>query len=182
MCRGRGLNLAFSSGKVPHVNLQRIASRLIAVNQFVRKLNFLMRNLVQRIDFGVVHNGHIEAMIHRFVHKNRIQYTSRVNIQPERDVADAEDCLDLGQFFLDPLDRIQRFDPGSAVFFLPCRYGQRECVKNQIYRANAILLRRQVVNAFGNSHFLFGCKRHSFFIDCQCDYRRAVTLRHREHL
>ena len=167
---------------MPHVNLQRIASRLIAVNQFVRKLNFLMRNLVQRIDFGVVHNGHIQAMVHRFMHENGIQHTPWINIKPERDVADAENCLDLGQFFLDPLDRIQRFDSRSPVFLLACCYGQCECVKNQINRANAILLRRQVVNAFGDGYFLFCCKRHSFFIDCQCDYRRAVTLRHREHL
>ena len=56
---GLSLGLAFSSCEVLHVNLQRVASRCIAKNQLAGKLNLFLRDLVQRVDFRVIHDGHV---------------------------------------------------------------------------------------------------------------------------
>ena len=61
--RGRlRLRLAFHTGEMLHVNLQRIAIRPVLINQLACQLHFFGRNLVQRINLGVIDDGNIQAV------------------------------------------------------------------------------------------------------------------------
>ncbi len=66
------LSLSLRSGKVPHINLQRIAGGFITQDELAGKLNLFLRDLVQGIDFGVIHDGHVQTAIHRFVHEDAV--------------------------------------------------------------------------------------------------------------
>ena len=50
------------------------------INQLAGKLNFLVRNLIQRINFGVVHDGHVEAVIHCLVHEHAVQDPAGIGV------------------------------------------------------------------------------------------------------
>jgi len=52
------------------------------------------------------------------MHENAVEDAARVGIEPEGNIADAENCADFRNFLLDPLDRLQRFHSGGAVVFL----------------------------------------------------------------
>ena len=132
--RGGRLLLALGPGEVRHVDLQRIAVGLIVENQLARQIDFRLGNLVQRINLAVVHDGHVEAVVHRLMHEDAVQHAPRIDVQPERNIADAEDRLHLGQLLLDRLHRLQRLDAGGAIVFLAGRDGQRQRVENQIAR------------------------------------------------
>ena len=177
----RSRRLALQPGKVLHVFLQRIAVRLVAENQLARQIHFFLRNLVQRINLGVVHDGHIEAVVHRLVHEDRIQNPPRISIQPKRNIADAQNRLNVGQFFLDPLDCLQRLDSGAAVLILAGRNRQSQRIENQIRPVQPILLRSQIEDAMRDRHLLLRGQRHAVFVDGQRNHRRAVALRHRQN-
>src|SRR5580700_10460352 len=135
----------------------RIARRRITMNQLPRQFHFFLRNLIQRINFRVVDDGHIQAVVHRLVHEHAVQHAPRIRIQPERNVADAENGLHVRQFLLDPPDCLERLHSRRAVLFLPRRYRQRQRIENQIHAADSILLRRQLVNPLRNRD-LFICR------------------------
>ena len=181
MGHSRGLALALCAGKMLHVNLQRIACRIVAVDQLARKLNLFLRNFIQRIDLGVIHNGHVQAMIHRFVHENTVEHPARIHVQPERNVAHAKDGLDLRQFLLDPLDGLQRLDSGGAVFFLPRGNGKRERVEDDIHWTNAIFVHGEIKNAVRDRRLFLCGQRHAVFINGQRNDCGAVALRHRQN-
>ncbi len=176
--RGGRLLLALGPGKVVHVDLQRIAVGLVVENQLARQINFGLRNLVQRINLAVVHDGHVEAVVHRLVHEDAVQNAPRIDIQSERNVADAEDRLHLGQLGLDRLHRLQRLDAGGAIVFLAGRDGQRQRVEDQIAGTNAVLVHRQIEDALGDGQLLLPGQRHAVFVDGQRDDGRAVALGH----
>ena len=83
-------HLPLGAGKVRHVSLQRIPARSVAIDQFPSQVDFLLRNLVEGIDLGVVDDGQVEPMIHRLVHKDGIQHPPRIRVQTERNIADAQ--------------------------------------------------------------------------------------------
>ncbi len=114
----RGLGFAFCSREMLHVNLQRIAGGFVAINKFACKFNFFLRNFVQRIDFGVIHDGHVKAMVYRFVHENAVQHTSRIHVQAERNIADTENGLDFRKLLLDALYGVQSLNSRGAIFLL----------------------------------------------------------------
>ena len=120
-------------------------------------------------------------MVHRLVHENAVQNAARIGIQTERDVADAEDGLHLGQLLLDRLHRLQRFDAGGAVIFLTGRDGQGQRVEDRSHRANAVLVHRQIEDALGDGQLLLPGQRHAVFVDGQRDDGRAVALGHRQN-
>ena len=158
--RRRMLFFALGPGKVIHINLQRIAIRLIVENQLARQINFRFRNFVQRINLAVIHDGHVEAVVDRLVHEDAVQNSPRVDIQTERNVADAKDRLHFGKLGLDRLHGFQRLDAGGAVVFLAGRDRQCKRVEDQITRTNAVLVHRQIEDALRNGQlFLPGHRR-----------------------
>ncbi len=112
------------------------------------------------------------------MHEDGIQHAPRVGIEAERNVADAEDRLYLGQFLLDALHRRQGFDSGGTVIFLPGGDGQSQRIEDHVDAAEAVLFRRQLVNALGDGDFLVGGQRHAVFVDGQRDHGGAVTPGH----
>ncbi len=180
--RRRGLFLALRALEALHVDLKRIAVRPVAGNQLARQIDLGLGNLVQRINLAVVHDGHVEAVVHRLVQEHAVQHAPRVGVQPERNVADAEHRLRQRQLGLDRLHRLQRLDAGGAIVFLSRRDRQRQRVEDQIHRTNAVLVHRQIVDALGDGQLLLRRQRHAVFVDGQRDHRRAVALGHRQHL
>ena len=115
------------------------------------------------------------------MHEHAIQHPPGINIQAERNVADPENGLHFRQLLLDAFYRLQSLYSSHAVVFLPGRDWQRKRVKNHIHRPNAIFLGSQIEDTFSNSNFLVRGERHAVFINGECDYRRAVSLGHRQH-
>ncbi len=150
-------------------------------DQLPRQGHFLVGDLVQRINLRVIHDRHVEAVVHRFVHEDRIQHSPRICVQTEGNIAYTEDRLYLGQLFLDPLDRVQRLDARCPVVVLTGRDRQREGVENQVHRPHPVFVHRQVVDALGDCDLLVRSQGHAVFVDGQRDHRRAVLLRHRQH-
>ena len=112
------------------------------------------------------------------MHENRIQHAPRVSIEAERNVADTENCLNLGQLLLDALHRGQGLDSRRAVVFLPCSNRQSEGVEDYVDAAEAIFFRRQFVDAVGNGDFLVGGQGHAVFVDGQRNHGGAVAPGH----
>ena len=164
-----------------HIFLERVAIRGIAIDELARQLHLNLRNFVERVDLGVIHDGHIEAMVYRLFHEDAVKHAPGVGVQPERNIADAQDGFDLRQFLLDLAEGIERLDAGGAVLFLSGRDGQGKRIKDQIARADAVLFRSQFIDAFGNGGFLFGGQRHAFFIDGERDHGSTVALGHRQN-
>src|SRR5262249_55252094 len=127
-------------------------------------------------------DGHVEAVIYRLVHENAVEHAPRVHAETKRNVADAEDGLHLGQLLLDAAYRFQRLSAGSAVLHLACGDWQRQSVKDQVNRTNAVFLRRQLINTLGDCDFLVGGERHSFFVDGERNHRRPIALGHWQDL
>src|SRR5260370_41129603 len=163
-----------------HVSLQRVARGFIEVDQLARQVGLDLRDLIKRIDLGVIDDGHVEPVVDGFFHEDAVKHASRVGVQPEGNVAYTQDGFDLRQLLLDPLDRVERLDAGGAVLFLPRRNGQSERVKNQVGWADAIFLSRQFVDALGDGSLFLRGKRHAIFVDGQSNYGSAVTFGHRQ--
>ena len=115
------------------------------------------------------------------MHKHAVEHAPGIDIKPERNIADAENRLNIGQFFLDSLDRIQRLDSCRPILLLASRNRQRERIENQIDCANAIFVRRQIGNAVRDCNFLVRGERHAIFVDGERDHRRAIALGHRQN-
>ena len=115
------------------------------------------------------------------MHEDRVQHAARIGIEPERNVADAENRLHLGQFVLDALHRLQSFDSSRAIIFLARRDGQSQGIEDQVDAAQTVFFRRQFVDPFGDRDFLIGRQRHAVFVNGQGNHGRAVTPRHGQH-
>ena len=71
------------AGEVGHVDLERVAIAAVLKDEFAGQLDFLLRNLVKWIDFGVVDNGRIQAAIHGLLEEDGVEHAARISIQAE---------------------------------------------------------------------------------------------------
>src|SRR6185437_11503946 len=172
------LSLFSDSGEEGHVGLQRIAVGGVVKDQPARDFHFCFRDFVERINFRVVDDRAIESAVDRLAQENAVQYAPWIDGESERDVAYAQNGTHLGQLLLDAAHGFERLDAGAAIFVLSGRDRQRQRIEDQIHRANAVLLGRELVDALGDRDFLVGGKRHAVFVDGQRDHRRAIALGH----
>ena len=142
VCGSRCRGLALHPGEVRHVDLQRIARGLVAEDQLARKFDLFLRNLVQGINLRVIHDGHIEPMIDRFMHENGIQHAPRIGVEAERNIAHTQNGFDVRQLLLDPLDGLERLHACGTVFLLARRNGQGQSVENEIGGIQSVFLGR----------------------------------------
>src|SRR5262249_51186940 len=126
------LRLLVDAREMTHVNLQRIAGGFIEVDELARQVNLDLRDLIERIDLGVVHNRHVKTVVYGLFHEDAVEHAPRVGVQPKRNVAHAQDGLDLRKLLLDPLDGVQRLHAGGTVLFLAGRNRKRQGVKDQV--------------------------------------------------
>ena len=150
-------------------------------NQLARKFNFFLRNLVQRIDFAVVNNGHIQAIIDGLVHEHAVQHPASIDGESERNVADAENGMYFRQLLLNAAHGFQRFFAGGTVLILAGGDRQGERVEDEIDGTDAIFLGGQLEDALGDGYFLVGGKRHAGFVNGERDDGGAVALGHGQH-
>src|SRR5712671_3680183 len=113
--------------------------------------------------------------------KYRVQNASRIRVEAEADVADAEHRLYFRQFLMDALYGVQGLDARRPIFFLSGGDRERQRVEEQVHRTDTVLLCSQIEDAMRDRNFPVRGQRHALFIDGQCDDTRAIALRHRQH-
>ena len=112
-------------GEVLHVDLQRVLFGLdVAEDQVAGELDFLLRDLVERVDLGVVDDGGVEAAVNCLFQKHRIEHAARVGVEAEGDVGHAEDSFAPRQLEADAADGFEGLDACGAVVFLAGGDGQ----------------------------------------------------------
>ena len=81
-------------------------------------------------------------MIDRLMHENGVQHAPRIGVETERNIADAQNRLDVRQLLLDPLDGLKRLHTCRTVFLLASRNGQGQSVENEIGGIQSVFLGR----------------------------------------
>src|SRR5262249_30210606 len=102
----RGLCFGLRASEMVHVDLQWIAVLLVPVNQLARQFDLFLRNLVEGINFRVIDDRHIEAVVDGLVHEDAVEESTRIGVETKRNVAHAKDVVDVGNSMLNTPPRL----------------------------------------------------------------------------
>ena len=175
--RGRALLLLarrLAVGEAGHEGVQRIVAGAPPVEDQVEgELDLLGRDLVQRHDLGRVQDGAGQAALERLVQEHRVEHVAGGGIEPEGDVGEAEDDLDVRELGADPPDRIQGRDAQAAVVLVAGadREGQR--IDQKVVAREAMAVAGEIDQAARDLDLARRVLGHAGLVDGERDHRRA---------
>ena len=142
---------------------------------------------LRRVDLRVgaevlrVHDGEVEAGLHRVEEEDRVHHLARRLGEPEAHVGDAQRGEDAGVLGLDAPDALQRLEGAPPVLGAAGRQREGERVEDQLVGLEPVLA--------GDGH---GAPRdlglalrglgHALLVDGHADHRRPEALHERQHL
>ncbi len=65
-----------------------------------------------------MHDGHVESGFNSIVEKDAVENVTDMGRQAKGDIADPQQGVDAGKFFLDPADCLERLNAGPPEFFI----------------------------------------------------------------
>ena len=142
------------------VTLQRI--RPAVEDQVFGQLVFLGRDLGIGCDLRRVDDGHIQAGLYAVIEHDRIQHRAGLRRQAEGQIAYAQRGHHAGRFCFDQPDAFDGLDGRIGKFGIAGGQREGQGIEDQVFRAQAVVVDGNIVNAFGN--FQFACAR---FLPCR---------------
>ena len=163
--------------------LQRVIPLAAAVeDQVLGDLYFLGCDHMQRADLRHMNNGAAHAGLYRMVQEHAVQHRARGGIEPEADIGQAEDDLDVGERRPDRTDALQRPFAQLAVVLVSGGDGEGQRVDQQVGLRQAVATAREIDQATRDCQLGVGGLRHTLLVDGQRDHRGPEALRQAQPL
>ncbi len=168
----------FASGEQFHQPVQRIVAFAAAIeDQVFGDLLFFLGDQMQRPDLRHVDDRAAHAGAARVVEEHRVQHGARGRVQPEADVGQPEDDLDIGKFGADRGDALQRPLRQLAIVLVAGGDGEGQRIDQQVGLRQAVPVAGEIDQPAGDAQFVLDRLRHADFVDGQRDHRGAELLR-----
>ena len=173
----RGIGGFASAEKLQHLLQRIIIFRAAIIDQILRNLHFLRRDLMQRLDLGDMHNRARHARLHGEVQKHTVQYMPRGGVEPEGDIGKPQDDLNLRKLIPDHANALKRPKAKLAVILITGRDREGQRVNHQIRLRQPVLVAGKFHQAARDAQLILGGFRHAHFINGQRNHRRAEFAR-----
>ena len=173
----RGISGFASAEKFQHLLQRVIIFRAAIIDQILRNLHFLGRDLMQRLDLGDMHNRARHARLHGKIQKHTIQHMPRGGVEPEGDIGKPKDDLNIGKFIPDHPDTLKRPKAKLAVILITSRDRKGQRINHQIRLRQPVLVAGKFHQAARDAQLILGGFCHAHFINGQRNHRRAEFAR-----
>ena len=173
----RGIGGFAASEKLQDFLQRIIIFRAAIIDQILRNLHFLGRDLMQRLDLGDMYNRPRHAGLDGEVQKHTVQHMSRGRVQPEGNIGKPKDDLNIGKSIPDHANAFKRPKTKLAVILIAGRDREGQRVNHQIGLRQTVLVAGKFHQAARDAQLIFGSFCHAHFINGQRNHRRAKFAR-----
>ena len=132
---------------------------------------------MQRLDLGDMHNRPRHAGLDGEVQKHAVQHMPRGRVEPEGDIGQPKDDLNIGKCIPDHANAFKRPKAKLAVILITGRDREGQRVNHQIRLRQPVLVAGKLHQAARDAQLILGGFCHAHFINGQRNHCRAEFAR-----